>query len=232
MNRWDEEFLDELRAQFVAQQLEEPRIVQDMSWGLVDTKVFRVRDGDQEVVVKAAGPAANHHIGREITAHESYTGPLVELARTGRLIAADRAVNVLIIEYQAGELVEGTPNELDPDVHAQAGSILRAFHAQTRRLDDGYEQRATAKAVEWLNRAHRVEPHVEAEARQVLLAYRSTRSRLSRRTAIGSLGIGRLRGPGCELLISADLISARRLLTWGALPPSNGSTMLLLRLRF
>lgn len=142
-----------------------------MSWGLMDTKVLRVRDGDREVVVKAAGPA-NHHIGREITAHESFTGPLVERARTGRLIAADRAENAVIIEYQAGELVEGTLHEFDPDVHAQAGSMLYALHAQTRRMDDMYEQRATAKAVEWLDREHRVEPHVEAEARRVLMAYR------------------------------------------------------------
>lgn len=142
-----------------------------MSWGLVDTKVLRVRDGDRDVVVKAAGQA-NHHIGREITAHESYTGPLVELARTGRLIAADRASNVLIMEYQAGELVEGTPNEFDPDVHKQAGSILRALHSQTRCMDDVYEQRATATAIAWLDREHRVEPHAEAEARRVLGAYR------------------------------------------------------------
>lgn len=117
-------------------QIAEPGIVQDMSWELMDTKVLRVRDGDREVVAKAAGPA-NHHIGREITAHESFTGPLVERARTGRLIAADRAENVLIIEYQAGELVEGTLHEFDPDVHAQAGSLLHALHNQPGK--EGYE---------------------------------------------------------------------------------------------
>lgn len=168
---WDEGLLAEPQAQFVAGKLAEPKIVDDMSWALMDTKVLHVRDGDRDVVVKAAGPAG-HHIGREITAHERYTGPLVERARTGRLIAADRAANVLTTEYQAGELVEGTSHEFEPDVHRQAGSILHALHDQIRRMDDEYEHLATAKAIAWLDRKNRVEPHAEADARRVLSAYR------------------------------------------------------------
>ena len=105
--RWDGGVLDETQAQFVLQHLIDPKIVNDMSWGLVDTKVLHVRDGGRDVVVKAAGPAG-HHIGREITAHESDTGPLVE----------------------------GTPYQFSPDVHAQAGLMLRALHGQARRLHD------------------------------------------------------------------------------------------------
>lgn len=163
--------LDETQAQFVLQHPIDPKIVNDMSWGLVDTKVLHVRDGGRDVVVKAAGPAG-HHIGREITAHESYTAPLVERDRTGRLIAADRAANVLITEYQTGELVEGTPYQFSPDVHAQAGVMLRVLHGQARRLDGEYEYLATAKAIAWLDRNHRVERHAEADARRVLNAYR------------------------------------------------------------
>jgi hypothetical protein len=169
--RWGEGLIDEMQAYFALQHLTDPRIVDDMSWGLVDTKVLHVRDGGRDVVVKAAGPAG-HHIAREITAHESYTGPLVERDRTGRLIAADRAANVLITEYQTGELVEGSPYEFNPDVHAQAGSMLRALHGQARRLDEDYEHLATAKAIAWLDREHRVEVHAEADARLVLNAYR------------------------------------------------------------
>ena len=161
--RWDVGLLDETQAKFVLQYLTDPRIIHDMSWGLVDTKVLHVRDGGRDVVVKAAGPAG-HHIGREITAHESYTRPLVERDRTGRLIAADRAANVLITEYQTGELVEGTSYEFSPDVHAQAGLMLRALHGQARRLDGDHEYLATARAIAWLDREHRVETHAEADA--------------------------------------------------------------------
>ncbi|MHA7274187.1 phosphotransferase [Arthrobacter sp. TMT4-20] len=171
MTSWDLELLDRTQSEYVARLLGAPVVIEDLSWGLVDTKVLHVRADDVDFVVKAA-PVTNHHIGREITAHETYTEPLVRLARTGQLVAADRAVNILISTYQPGTLVEGTSHEFAPDVHAQAGSALRAFHNQHSRLDGEYEIRATEKANAWLDRKHRIAPAVEAEARRVLSAYR------------------------------------------------------------
>ncbi|MBG6192491.1 hypothetical protein IWX64_003465 [Arthrobacter sp. CAN_A212] len=171
MTSWDLELLDKEQSEYVARQLGAPVVIEDLSWGLVDTKVLHVRAGDRDFVVKAA-PLTNHHIGREITAHETYTEPLVRLARTGQLVAADRAANILISTYQPGTLVEGTSYEFAPDVHAQAGSALRAFHDQHPRSDGEYESRATDKANAWLDRKHRIAPAVEAEARLVLSTYR------------------------------------------------------------
>lgn len=171
MTGWDLGLLDREQSQYVARQLGVPVVVKDLSWQLVDTKVLHVRAGGRDFVVKGA-PSTNHHIGREITAHETYTDPLVRLARTGQLIAADRGANILISAYQPGELVEGTPHEFSPDVHAQAGFALRAFHDQHSRLDTEYESHATDKTNAWLDREHRIAPDIESQARRILSAYR------------------------------------------------------------
>jgi len=141
-----------------------------MSWSQVDTKVLHVQAGGEEFVVKSAG-SQSHHIGREITAHESFAAALVRLDRTGRLIAADRSRNVLITTYQPGVLVEGTTHELNAAIHTQAGLVLRALHDQHMRVDNDYERHATEKTFAWLDRPHQIAPHVEAEARRRLAAY-------------------------------------------------------------
>ncbi|OQO93954.1 hypothetical protein B1813_05430 [Saccharomonospora piscinae] len=86
-------------------------VVADMSWGLVDTRVLRVRSEGADFVVKAAG-ACNHHIGREINAHETATNPLLRTDSCSRLVAADREHNILITTFVPGSLVEGTSAEL------------------------------------------------------------------------------------------------------------------------
>jgi hypothetical protein len=171
MHRWDGGRLSEAQAQRVAGWLEAPVLVEDLSWGLVDTAVLRVRTAQGDVVVKAGGPG-NHHIGRDITAHESYTDALVERGRAARLRGADRDTNVLALDYLDGSLVEGTQSELAADTHAQAGELLRALHSREARPDDEHEVRATAKALHWLDREHRVEPDVERETRRILRTYR------------------------------------------------------------
>ncbi|MBM7780544.1 phosphotransferase [Arthrobacter tumbae] len=142
-----------------------------MSWDLAATKVLHVRARGEDFVVKAA-PPEHHHINREITAHETFTEALVRSNRTSQLVAAHRAANLLITTYQPGTLVEGTPYELDLGVHAQAGSVLRAFHEQSALISDEYELRATDKTVAWLDKEHRIASTVEAEVRQILAAYR------------------------------------------------------------
>ncbi|MGM1018421.1 MAG: phosphotransferase family protein [Actinomycetota bacterium] len=170
VTEWDDGLLGEIGREFVELHLEEPELVADMSWGQVDTTVLRVRACQDDFVVKAAG-LGNHHIGREITAHESFTAPLVRIGRTGRLVAADRTRNILITSFQQGDLVEGTSHELDFDLHVQAGAILRAFHDQNARVGIDYERRATEKALAALDRQHRIDPRAESEARRLLAGY-------------------------------------------------------------
>lgn len=171
MNRWDAGALSDAQFSRVSGWLRSPRLSRDMSWGLVDTTVLHVRDGDTQVVVKASGPL-NHHIGREITAHESHTAPLIATGAAGRLIAADRELNVLLLEYLGGDLVEGTEHEHDPDTYEQAGRLLRAFHAGSARTDDQYEDRATSRSLVWLDAEHRIDPATEDAVRGILDRHR------------------------------------------------------------
>lgn len=168
---WDRDLLSPEQRTFAEDVLGTPALVSDMSWGQVDTKVLHVRARDREFVVKAAGPA-NHHIGREIAAHESVTAGLGHLDRCAEFVAADRASNALIVTYQPGELVEGTDAEFDPDVHEQAGRTLGALHRLGGHPDDEYERRATAKSFAWLERPHLIEPEALEAARSILEAYR------------------------------------------------------------
>lgn len=171
MMDWAASGLSTDQRDFVASVLgDDVEFVSDMSWGQVDTRVLRVMSGATSFVVKAAGHG-NHHIGREISAHETRTGPLLSRDLCGRLVAADRKSNALITTFVPGELVEGTPAELAPDVHAQAGALLRAFHGQSARLDDDYEARATDQALRRLGQDHRIARHVADRAREILVGY-------------------------------------------------------------
>ncbi|WP_026548877.1 phosphotransferase [Arthrobacter sp. Br18] len=170
MTSWDRALLNDEQAEYVAGQLKTPLVIDDLSWNLVDTRVLHVRAEDQDFVVKAA-PQSNHHIGREITAHETYTEPLVGAARTGQLVAASRAANVLITTYLPGTLVQGSDKEWIADMYTQAGSALRALHDQHPRVDDGYEIRMTDKAIALLDRQHRIASEVESAARRILASY-------------------------------------------------------------
>lgn len=171
MDRWDGGRLRDEQAELVAQWVGSPMLVRELSWGIVDTVVLHVRSDADEFIVKAAG-ADNHHIGREITAHESYAAPLTLPGRASRMLHADRDANLLVLGYLEGELAEGSGVEHSDDVHGQAGELLRLFHAQTERLDDEYEHRVTAKSLRLLDREHRVDPETAREARRILSAYR------------------------------------------------------------
>lgn len=134
-----------------------------MSWGL-DAVVLHVLYAGGEEIVKAAGPG-NHHIAREINAHERWTRPWVTTGRVGRLRHADRDHNVTALSYLPGVLVQGTSAVNDPDTYRQAGELLAAFHSQASRVSGTYEARMDARALGWLDGAHRILPGAEAQLR-------------------------------------------------------------------
>lgn len=142
-------------------------VVADHSWGLTDTAVLHVSHQGRDLVVKAGG-ATNHHIGREIDAHPLFTAALAGTGRAARLVHADTEARVLVLEHLPGHLVEGTDAEWRPDTYAQAGALLATLHAQGARLDPVYEQRADRRALEWLDRPHRIAPDAEVRLRQLL----------------------------------------------------------------
>ncbi|HEY8590677.1 MAG TPA: phosphotransferase [Naasia sp.] len=151
--------------------LPDVELLADLSWGVVDTVVLHVRSPSGEHIVKAAGPS-NHHIAREITAHQTVTGVLALRGVAARLTGFDRALNIVITEYLPGRLVDGGPDELSPDVHEQAGALLRLLHSQDQRIDSDHERVATAKEIASLDQPHRISPALAGRARAILAAYR------------------------------------------------------------
>lgn len=150
--------------------LGEVELVSEHGWGLVDTVVLRVRSQGRDLTVKAAG-ATNHHIGRELDAHERWTGPLLVGDRSPRLLHADRDANVLVATWLPGELAQDGPAQHDPQVHRQAGELLARLHGQVSRVDDGWESAQRTRLLTWLGRAHRIPQEQEEQVRQLVAGW-------------------------------------------------------------
>lgn len=142
-------------------------VVRDMSWGLVENTVLHVRCGSDDLVVKAA-PAGDRHLAREISAHPRFTESLVSSGDAARLLAADEALSVAVLEYLPGSLVQGTEHEHSEEVHRQAGRLLRRLHATTSQWDADYEATATARALQWLAGPHRIAAATARAAQRIL----------------------------------------------------------------
>jgi len=162
--------LTPLQQQRLAGWLPGAHIVDDLSWGLIDTCVLHLRTEEGDVIVKAAGPD-NHHLARAINGHEQFTTPWLAEHRVGRLLHADRRLNVIVLEYLPGDLADTTPAATDPDVHRQAGALLAALHGQASRSDDRYEAAMDARSIRWLDGEHRIEPRTEAPLREVIAGH-------------------------------------------------------------
>lgn len=171
MTDWHGGLLSAPQATWLRERMPDAVLVSDMSWHLMASTVLHVRGSlggaPMDAVVKA-GDGTNHHIGREITAHAGWTGDLVSTGHTARLLDADDGARVMLLEYLPGALVEGTDAETDVGTYAQAGALLRRLHAQERRVDAEYEARVNARALQWLDGEHRVDPAVAAQARSIL----------------------------------------------------------------
>lgn len=173
MDSWHRNRLSMRQAELVETWLPGVRLLNDLSWNIVDTAVLEVEHERRRYIVKAGSPS-NHHIEREIEAHQSSIHVLARRNRAPKLIHSDRVLNILMTEYLEGCPVEGTEAEYEPETYIQAGSLLRAFHDQARRRDPDYELAATAKAMAWLGTPHRIEDSVAEKARAILGTYEPT----------------------------------------------------------
>ncbi|WP_458110988.1 phosphotransferase [Arthrobacter sp. R1-13] len=171
MESWHRKRLSTRQAELVETWLPGIRLLNDLSWKLTDTAVLEVEHEQRRYIIKAAGPS-NHHIRREIEAHQSSTRVLVGWNRAPKLIQSDSFLNILITDYLEGCLVEGTEAEHATETYVQAGYLLRAFHEQTGHSDSEYELAATAKAVAWLDTPHRIEESVAEKTRAIFSIYR------------------------------------------------------------
>lgn len=143
------------------------RVLHDHSWGLVENAVLEVESGGERYIVKADG-ASNHHVVRELDAHERWLGPWVRIGRAPRLVAGSREARMLVTAYVPGKLVLGSPEQKDPETFRQAGELLAAMHSQPGRVDAEYDEIETAKVLRNLDKPHRIDPPSEARLRELL----------------------------------------------------------------
>lgn len=136
--------------------------VRDLSWGIVGTTVLRMHHEGRDVVVKA-GDDADTHIARELRAHREWLGPWRGSAP--ELLHGDADAKLLVTRYLPGELVEGRPEESDPETYRQAGRLLARLHGQTSTVDDDYEPRMRARSLAHLDSPHRIDPDTAARLR-------------------------------------------------------------------
>lgn len=165
--RWGDTGLTDDQVQFVEHVLPEATIVSDDSWGLLDTRVLHVRSGGSSFTVKASGPE-NTHFPRELAAHRGWTDVLVRRGDTSRLVEADPEARVLVLDRIPGRLALGTPDEHSPDVHRQAGAMLRRFHDQASRSDPDFLADARRKGLASLDEPHRIDRASADRARRLL----------------------------------------------------------------
>ena len=157
--------LSEAQRDLLEQWLPGHRIVRDHSWGLVETVVSEVEARGERFIVKAEGEA-NHHLGRELDAHERWLGPWVAADRAPRLLAGDRTAKILVTHHLPGHLVLGSPAQQSPDTFRQAGELLAMLHAQPSVLDPAYESNENAKVLRNLDKPHRISPEVASRLRE------------------------------------------------------------------
>ncbi len=85
-----------------------------------------------DYVVKASGQATRTSPG---SSRPTATAGRASSAPGLPLVAADEDARVLVLDRLPGRLALGSPHEHDPDVHRQAGTVLRRFHQQSARED-------------------------------------------------------------------------------------------------
>lgn len=175
--QWGSTGLGADQVAFVERTVPGARVVSDDSWGLLDTQVLHVVGDHHDVTVKASG-TENTHFPRELLAHREWTAPLVATGDVGTLLAADEDLRVLVLERVPGHLALGTPDEHDPDVHRQAGTLLRRLHDQHMVRDDGYLRAETEKALASLTAPHRIPAEVVERATDLLRSCEPTSTTL------------------------------------------------------
>ncbi len=139
-------------------------VERDHSWGLVETTVLEVTDGEARLIVKAGG-VDDHHIEREVRAHLDWLRPLTSIGRAPLLRHCDVGAKLLVTHYLPGAIVQGTERADDPRTHLQAGQLLARLHGQPGVTDGDYERRENLRTLAWLDQEHQIAAQTEVQLR-------------------------------------------------------------------
>ncbi|WP_433789299.1 phosphotransferase [Actinoplanes sp. CA-252034] len=143
-------------------------VVEDHSWGIVETTVLELVHDRRRLILKAGG-AADHHIARELRAHREWLTPWTDLGRAPSLVHGDVDAKLLVTTYLPGELVTVT----SVDVFRQAGELLALLHGRPAVADD-YESRENAKCLRLLDGPHRIAPATVERLRSLIAGWPTT----------------------------------------------------------
>jgi Ser/Thr protein kinase RdoA (MazF antagonist) len=149
--------LTERQRSLLDQWLPGASVEREHSWGLVETTVLEVTCAGARFIVKAGGDG-DHHIARELHAHQHWLGPWTSRGRAPALEHGDAAAKLLVTRYLPGQLVLGSGYDDDPRTYRQAGELLALLHAQAGITDQDYEERENEKSRAWLSGPHRIAP--------------------------------------------------------------------------
>lgn len=149
--------LDDHQQALLAQWAPHAALVHDHSWGLVQTTVLELEDPERGTVILKAGGPADHHLARELRAHREWLRPWVRTGHAPQLLAADEEAKLLMTRFLPGQLVEGHRAQDDPDTYRQAGALLARFHAQHTETSREWGTRLAQRALDWLDRPHRID---------------------------------------------------------------------------
>lgn len=142
-------------------------LVGDLSWNLTDNKVLHLRATQQDLILKTGGES-NHHISRELRAHQSYTESLKVRGLASEMLFFNEKLRMMVFDYLPGALCEGSEYEFDPSIFRQAGSALKLFHSQHTRADRGYEERLLEKFRRLLSLEHRISFSQSQQIKRIL----------------------------------------------------------------
>ena len=139
-------------------------ILADHSWGQIESHVLEVEHDDERLVVKAGG-LTNHHIGRELDAHDGWTDIWSQAGLATRIRHADRDDRIFVADWMPGHLIDRMPAAVDPSVHRRAGELLRSFHDQASRVGD---ERLVERVRRALVSEHRIDRETVARVESLL----------------------------------------------------------------
>ncbi|MGF6821421.1 hypothetical protein M2317_000307 [Microbacterium sp. ZKA21] len=139
-------------------------VIADHSWGQTESYVLEVEHGGERLVVKAGGPT-NHHIGRELDAHDGWTSIWTAGGVATRVRHASRTHRIFVTDWMPGHLIDKMPAAVDPNVHRRAGELLRSFHDQASRVGD---ERLVERVQRALASEHRIAPQTVARVDSLL----------------------------------------------------------------
>jgi thiamine kinase-like enzyme len=122
-------------------------------------------------VTWCAHGASNHHIARELDAHEKWLAPWVATGRAPRLVAGDRTAKILVTEFLAGELVLGSRAQECLDTFRQAGGSWQSFTLNRDLVTRRTRRTRTPKVLRILDKPHRIAAAAEARLREIVSSW-------------------------------------------------------------